>query len=248
MLQLPYDEILAQEELILDAASFDAAYDTIITSFVKKYESELITHYQQHHLINNSGSRALKNKILNYLIQAKQSNAVILAFEQFNTAKNMTDKIAALNYLCHTEGREKETALSIFFEKWSKDAVVFNKWLSVQASSSLKNTFDTVKKLASNSAFDLTNPNNIYSLHSVLSYNYSAMQSQTDGSTFVWLCDEILKIDKMNPQVAARVCGGFNFIKKYPENLKVLAQKEIARVLAVPELSKNSRELLEGCL
>jgi aminopeptidase N len=159
----------------------------------------------------------------------------------------MTDKLGALVSLCQTETPEKDKALKTFFERWKDDAVVFNKWLQVQAYSTLPNSFETVKKISETPPFSLENPNNIYSLHCILGYNYLAMQ-KADGSTFKWLCDEILKIDKKNPQVAARVCGTFNFVKKYPENLKVLAQAEIKRLLEDSSLSKNSRELLEGCV
>lgn len=247
MLQLPDDDILAQEESVLDAVAFNAAYSSLVKSFVSKYEADLITLYFKHHKINTSGDRALKNKILRFLIDAKNSKSVALAFEQFNSAQNMTDKLSALLSLCQTETPEKDKALNAFFERWKEDAVVFNKWLQVQASAALPNAFETVKKITQTPPFSLENPNNIYSLHGVFGDNYLAMQ-KPDGSTFKWLCDEILKIDKMNPQVAARVCGCFNFVKKYPEALKALAQAEIKRVLAEPTLSKNSRELLEGCV
>jgi aminopeptidase N len=247
MLQLPSDDILAQEENILDAVAFHKAYQTLVTSFVTKYETELINLYNTHHQLNTSGDRALKNKILRFLIDAKNSKSVALAFEQFNSGKNMTDKLNALACLCQTETPEKDKALNAFFERWKDDAVVYNKWLQVQASSSLFNTFETVKKITETPSFSLENPNNIYSLHAILGDNYLAMQ-KADGSSVKWLCDEILKIDKKNPQVAARVCGTFNFVKKYPENLKVLAQAEIKRLLEESSLSKNSRELLEGCV
>ena len=100
--------------------------------------------------------------------------------------------------------------------------------------------------IANTSVFSLENPNNIYSLHSVLGNNHLIMQQDPD--TFKWLCDEIIKIDKLNPQVAARVCSSFNFVKKFPHDLKTLAQTEIKRVLSETGLSKNSRELLQGCV
>lgn len=247
MLQLPDDDILAQEENILEAQAFHAATKVLIKTLVEKHETLLMELYYKHHERDTSGDRALKNKILSFLVDAEHSKAIAMAFNQYNTAKNMTDKINALQYLCQTESTEKEKSLAEFFNRWKDDAVVFNKWLQVQAGSSVKNTFETVKKLTNIPPFSLENPNNIYSLHSVLGDNYAVMQRE-GVRAFSWLCDEIIKIDTMNPQVAARVCGSFNFVKKYPENLRTLAQTEIRRVLAEPQLSKNSRELLEGCV
>lgn len=247
MLQLPNNDILAQEESILNARSFYLAKQSMMMAFVKKYSEKILSLYHKHHALNTSGDRALKNRLLKILTEADYSQATTLASTQFQTAKNMTDKIGALLCLCENESPEKEKALAEFFNSWKDDSVVFNKWLQVQAGTNNKNTFETVKKLSKTPPFSGDNPNNVYSLLIGFGNNYLAMQNES-GETFKWLCEEILKVDKKNSQVAARVCGCFNFIKKYPENLKSLAQTEIKKMLANPELSKNSRELLEGCV
>jgi aminopeptidase N len=247
MLQLPDEDILAQEEDILDAQAFYVATQSLVSAFVKQYETELMALYSRHHNLDTSGDRALKNRILRYLSEAHNNHAVKMAFEQFNTAKNMTDKINSLSCLCLTSSPEKQKALTDFYNKWKNDAVVFNKWLQVQAAAPLDETFEIVKDISSKEPFSFENPNNIYSLLGVLGDNYLAMQKD-DGSTFKWFCDQIIKIDKANAQVAARLCGSFNFVKKYPQNYRLLAQTEIKRVLNETTLSKNSRELLEGCI
>lgn len=247
MLQLPDEEILAQEESILDAVAFKKANDHLVQAFVKQFEHQLLTTYHKHHQLNTSGDRALKNVILRYLVVGQHPQAVQMAAQQFEAAKNMTDKISALASLCLTESPEKQNALSAFYQQWQSDAVVFNKWLQVQAVVPATTTFNLVKKLAQTAPFSSENPNNIYSLHGLFGDNNYALQTN-EQEAFRWLCDEIIKIDKLNPQVAARVCGSFNFVKKYPENIKNLAQIEIKRVLAEPQLSKNARELLEGCV
>jgi aminopeptidase N len=247
MLQFPGDDILAQEEEILDANAFEAANKSFTKAFVHKYESSILELYHLHHGSDTLADRALKNHLLFFLTEANHPNSIGIAFEQFNSAKNMTDKINALVALCQTESDEKQKALNEFFNRWKEDAVVFNKWLQVQASSRVNKTFETVKKIAATPPFNFENPNNIYSLHSVLGKNYLVMQRDKE-ETFQWLCDEIIRIDKMNPQVAARLCGNFNFVKKFPDEIKAIAQKEIKRVLAETGLSKNSRELLETCV
>lgn len=247
MLQLPDHEILAQEEDILDAEAFEMATQSLIQAVVQKYETVLIDLYQKHHSKNSAGDRALKNRILKFLTEAKPEIGVKLAANQFETAKNMTDKIGSLLALCQTETPQKEKALIDFYNRWNDDAVVFNKWLQVQALVSSKNTFSKVVELSKKAPFSLENPNNIYSLHGVFGGNYLAMQAAgADG--FKWLCDQIQIIDKNNPQVAARICSSFTFVKKFPETLKAQAQIEIKRVLADNSLSKNARELLEGCV
>lgn len=247
MLQLPDDHIMAQASDILDAQAFYAARKALTRALVKKYDDLLTQKYKFHQTENTSGDRALKNRILSHLVIAQHPHAVNLAYTQFTTARNMTDTLGALAALCATETKEKDLALKAFFEKWSHDSVVFNKWLMVQSTAPLSTTFETVKTLSRTAPFNPENPNNIYALISAFGDNYIAMQSH-NGAPFKWLCDEIIRIDKLNPQVAANVCGSFNFIKKYPAELKDLAQAEIKRVLEEPGLSRNSRELLEGCI
>lgn len=245
MLQLPDEEVLAQEEEVLDAEAFHKAYNEIYSSLVKKYKTQLLDLYRKHLSVNNSADRALTSSLLTILVQGGADNAAALAYQQYTSAKNMTDKLAALRELCQTESSEAKQALDSFFTEWKSDAVVFNKWLQVQAASKNKDTFKNIKRLSETAPFSFDTPNNVYSLLTVFGDNYLAM-SDASGETYKWLCDQILKIDAKNPQVAARVCGAFNFVKKLPTNLKEKAQTEIRRVLASSSLSRNARELLEG--
>jgi aminopeptidase N len=245
MLQLPDEEVLAQEEEILDAEAFHKAYNEIYSSLVKKYKTQLLDLYHKHLVVNNSADRALTSSLLTILVQGHAEGAAALAYKQYTSAKNMTDKLAALRELCQTESVEMKQALDSFYNEWKADAVVFNKWLQVQAASKNKDTFKNTKRLSETAPFSFDTPNNVYSLLTVFGDNYLAM-SDASGETYKWLCDQILKIDAKNPQVAARVCGSFNFVKKLPTNLKEKAQAEIRRVLASPSLSRNARELLEG--
>ncbi len=247
MLQIPGDDFIAQEEDILDAKAFQAANHSITIAFVQKYESAILELYHAHHKLDSIGDRALKNHLLFYLVEANHPSSISIAFEQFSAAKSMTDKINAIVALCHTDSEERQKALHEFLNRWKEDAVVFNKWLQVQASSRITKTFDIVKKITTTPPFNPENPNNIYSLHSVIGRNHFVMQREKE-KTYAWFCDEIIRIDKINPQVAARLCSCFNFVKKFPDEIKEIAQKEIGRVLAEPNLSKNSRELLEGCI
>lgn len=247
MLQLPDEEVLAQEEAVLDAEAFDAAYSAIYSGLVQKYRTELLEAYQKHLAVNSSADRALVSSLLTILVQGEYEGAAGLAYKQYASAQNMTIKLQALRELCQTESAEAKKALDSFYSDWKSDAVVFNKWLQVQAASGNKNTFAEVKRLSETAPFSFDTPNNIYSLLSVFGDNYLGMSDST-GETYRWLCDQILKIDAKNPQVAARVCGSFNFVKKLPPDLKAKAQNEIRRVLASPSLSRNARELLEGCV
>lgn len=247
MLQLPGPDILAQEESLLDAISFNHATLALTQVFVKTGGDKIYELYLQHHKKQTSGDRALKNRLLSLLVSSQYPQSVSLASAQYQQAQNMTDKIAALAILCETTTPEAQFALDDFFKTWKDDSVVFNKWLLVQSTAQMDSVFENCRKLSKTPPFSEDNPNNIYSLHARLTENFYALQTAKENP-FVWLADEILRIDRQNPQVAARICGGFNFIKKYPQKNKEQALNEIRRVLNSKELSKNSRELLESCL
>ena len=247
ILALPSENILVQEETVLNPKAFHAARMTILKSFVTTFEKDLIAVYKNHHSKNTTGDRALKNLIMNYLVKADSAEGLALCESQYKTANNMTDSISALVALCDSKSTFKDEALKDFYTKWSGDSVVFNKWISAQSISRIGNTFENVKKCLELSAFDKNNPNNVYSLHGAFANNYLMFHTDAEP-TYQWYCDEILRIDTANPQLAARLASAFNFTKKLPDDLKALAQKEIARVLKSETLSKNTRELLEKCL
>ena len=49
----------------------------------------------------------------------------------------MTDQLAALAALAVNPGEARDTALAEFYEQWKGDGLVMNKWLGIQAASSL---------------------------------------------------------------------------------------------------------------
>lgn len=247
MLGLPSDATLVLEEPLLDAKVFELARAAIRNAFVKQYGSDLSAAYSKLQASETAADRSLKNRLLSYLFRTDFLGAAKLAHEQFKSATNMTDTISALALVSERKTSERDHFLKLFFDQWSGDMVVFSKWLGIQASSSADDTFSRVQEIAASSYFNSQNPNSIYSLHAVFGKNYQAFNSD-DGSTYQWYCDQILKIDSWNPQVAARLCASFNFVKKLPTIQKEKAVAHVQRVLGQSTLSKNSREILEKCI
>src|SRR6185503_11490208 len=87
-----------------------------------------------------------------------------LAYEQFKSADNMTDSMAALGVLANLDCPERQRALDAFYAKWKDEPLVVDKWLAVQAGSRLSTTLSQVRKLLQHPAFDLKVPNRVYAL------------------------------------------------------------------------------------
>lgn len=254
MLQLPTDILLAQEQEVLDAKAFYEARKAIRRAIAVTYKQNLLDIYNKYHNVEPLsrdakvfGHRALKNMALGLLQETLDPAMTEIAIQQYQTAKNMTDQLAALELLADSEHLYREIALSDFYQKWHKDSVVLNKWFSTQALSSRKDTFKIVQNLVKHPSFNISNPNNVYSLIRGFTQNFTRFHS-SDYNAYAFLAEMILKVDAKNPQVAARLCGAFNFVKKFPPILKQMALAEIKAVLTHEDLSKNSKELLQSAL
>ena len=220
----------------------------ITTTFGKQNAETLLSFYNELKDQDQVGARSLKNKVLSYLAATSTPEVTELVLAQYNQAKNMTDSVYSLVCLSELGPEHKIKALNDFYTKWKSESVVFNKWLSMNASSSSENTFDEVIRISQSKDFDLQNPNNVQALYGGFANNLYRFHT-TKQNTYDWLITEILKIDKNNPQVAARLASsGFNLTAKLPQDLKLKAQTEIKRALAISELSKNVREQLEKCV
>lgn len=254
MLQLPTDVILAQQEPELDALAFFAARKAIRQAIAKAHRETLTEIYDTYHEVEPLsrdpkvfGHRLLKNTALSLLQELEDSSTAEIVVQQYQTAKNMTDQLVALELLTSGNHGYRTAALEDFYKKWHSDSVVLNKWFTAQAFSSRKDTFDVVKKLTEHPSFNITNPNNVYALLRAYSQNFPSFHSP-EHNAYEFLADMILKIDEKNPQVAARLCAAFNFVKKLSPQMKDRALQQIRRMVAHEKLSKNSRELLQSAL
>jgi len=247
ILSLPSEDEIAQEVSVIHPEAIDQAKSVILKTLNKQFEKELLSAYNHHSQKQTIGDRALKNKILQIIAATKNQNALALAHTQYSTAQCMTDKLGALAVLCEYSSTETESALNKFHQGWSKDSVVFNKWLLVQATSSHPETYQRVLAATKATGFDQNNPNNLYSLHAAFSRNLLRFHNEQQN-IYHWYAQEILRIDALNPQVAARLAQGFALTQKLPEHLKTLAIKEIKTLIEQDKLSKNARELLEKCV
>ena len=166
----------------------------------------------------SSGKRALRNLALAYLMELETTDLVALCYEQFgqqDAAKaNMTDQFAALACLANSNAQQRTIALDSFYDRWQDEPLIVDKWLAVQASSRLPGTLARVRELLVHPAFDLKVPNKVYSLIRSFTANHVRFHA-ADGAGYVFLADQVLALDRLNPQIAARIARGFDRWKKF---------------------------------
>ncbi|WP_321492572.1 aminopeptidase N [uncultured Desulfobacter sp.] len=192
--------------------------------------------------------RSLKNLCLSYLGCLADKEIQDLVQEQFENAGNMTDEFAAFKILSHMNPEKRDDASRVFYDKWQARTLVVDKWFSVQAQSSLKDTLDQVKKLTTHKDFTMANPNKVRALIFAFAMNNPMHFHRADGQGYEFVAERILTLDKINHQTAARLCACFNLWKRYDGNRQALMKKQLETMAGQKELSRNLYEIVSRAL
>lgn len=195
-----------------------------------------------------TGKRSLKNMALAYLMTVADKDTLYSCMDQFSKGNNMTDVMAALSAFSHYEGKEGEDAFSAFYKKWEKDPLVIDKWFSLQARSILPDTLTKVKALMKHPAFNMKNPNRVRSLIGAFTHGNIAAFHHESGEGYTFLAEQVLTLDKFNPQVAARMVGALSRWKRYDEGRQTLMKKELERIKGEKGLSNDVYEIVSKSL
>ena len=201
---------------------------------------------------NDVALRSLKKVALEYLMVKPTEEVLALCVKQFENADNMTDESAAMSALVDCTSplaaKARVDALAQFYERWKDEALVVNLWLSVQAADSAPDALKRVEALLKHPAYDSANPNKIRSVVSVFCNQNAVNFHAIDGSGYVFLADQILVLNKQNPQIASRLLGPLTKWQKYDVNRQGLMREQLLRIQSEPALSKDVYEVVAKSL
>ncbi|MCR9205465.1 MAG: aminopeptidase N, partial [Halobacteriovoraceae bacterium] len=251
LLSIPSLTLLSQEERPIDYKTLNIVRSKLIKEIAQKYKTELITLYQNsdtgtdYKLDPESiGKRSLRTTALNLLTKIEGDNEVVeLAKSHFASATNMTEELSGLKALSGIGGEAFDTASNSFYTKWKDETLVMQKWLTVCGASSNDETFERIQKLAEDDVFDLAVPNLVRSLYGSFIKNYVQFHHES-GRGYQYMKEILLKVDKLNPQVASRLASGFKDYKKLVPKQKELMGVELNAILEKDDLSKNVYEIV----
>ncbi len=187
------------------------------------------------------GARRIRNVALGMVAAADPAEGARLAFAQFGAADNMTDRMAALMTLANGDAPERVAALDIFYNCYRGNALVIDKWFSTQALSSRSDTRSAVEALLVHSDFTLSNPNRFRALVGAFSVNQRAFHA-ADGRGYALLADQILALDPVNPQTAAKMVPPLGRWRRFDEGRASLMRVALERIVAEPGVSKDVYE------
>jgi len=194
------------------------------------------------------GARRLKNLALGFLMTLDNSAHHALATHQFRVGNNMTDVLAALLSLAHTDCADRREVLQAFEQRWAHEALVMDKWFGTQASSPLPGTLDEVRALLQHPAFNLTNPNKARALIGGFARGNPVNFHAPDGSGYRFVAEQVLALDALNPQVASRMAGAFQQWRRFEAHRRSLMESTLRDLAARPSLSSELREVVERSL
>ena len=192
--------------------------------------------------------RALANTCLAYLAATGTAAARTQCLAHFRSVDNMTDAVAALGALANLDCPERDEALARFEERWRDDPLVMDKWFSLQAVSALPGTLDRVTRLLSHPVFDLGNPNRVRALVYAFCFGNPSRFHAADGAGYRFWVARMRELDPRNPEVAARLAGAVTHFRRYDDARREAMAAAMEEVLALPSLSKNTREVLARAL
>lgn len=190
-----------------------------------------------------AGRRALRNACLDLFAAGRPAEGEELAMRQFRDADNMTDRFAALGVLSHLPGAARETALAEFSERFRNNALVLDKWFSLQAMIPEPETLERLRGLMRHPAFSMGNPNRVRSLIGSFAMANLTQFNRADGAGYDFVADMVLALDARNPQVAARLLTAFRTWKMLEPRRRAEAEKALRRVAGTPGLSPDVADI-----
>jgi aminopeptidase N len=193
----------------------------------------------------STGRRALRYAAMGLLAAGVADVAVGLLQKELASATNMTAEVGALTAMIGIDAPETAEELDSFYARHSGDHLLVDKWFALN---SYVGDAAKIERLMGHQDFRLTTPNRVYALiGGFTTANLSGFHA-ADGEGYRIVAETILKLDAINPQVAARMATGFRSWRMMNDVRKNAASSQLERLVAAPNLSRDSYEILSRTL
>ncbi|NVJ68707.1 MAG: aminopeptidase N [Alphaproteobacteria bacterium] len=252
LISLPSEVALGQKMETLQPEAIHATRKAFMATLAGQYSEAILQQYRelegsQFSLEQSAkAKRRLRNALLGYVMLLPEGEECVK--RHYETANNMTDCMAALGQISHSEFGCRQAVLDAFYEKWSANELVVDKWFAVQAQSSRPDTVAQVERLLEHPAFKMQNPNRLRSLVSTFSMLNQVRFHDESGEGYRFLANMIVQVDKINPQTAARLVPPLGRWGRLDEVRRTYMKDALRAVLETSDLSDDVRELAEKSL
>ncbi len=255
IMTLPGESYLGDQMDVVDVDAIHRARESLKRHLATELRDDLLRAYHDNreqgtYDLSSAaiGRRGLRNLALDYLMQLQDADVTSLCIEQYQAQHNMTDVVAALGLIAHSDAPQREDLLADFYRRWQSDQLVLDKWFAIQAMSKRSDTLDRVKGLLQHPAFNIRNPNKVRSLIGTFcganQHNFHAR----DGSGYALLGDAVKQLDPMNPQIAARLLRMLSRWRRFDSERQIHMQRQLQEIANIKGISNDVYEVASRSL
>jgi aminopeptidase N len=149
--------------------------------------------------------------------------------------------------LVNSSSVEREAVLADFHQRFASNPDVIDKWFSVQALANRPDVLDNVKALIGHRDFTIVNPNRLRSLIGAFAANQRWFHN-ADGAGYRLLADQLIVVDRVNPQSAARLAVPLGRWRRFDAARSALMRGELERIAGTAGMSKDVLEMASRAL
>ena len=262
VLELPDENALAEQLDRFDPQRIHAVREVMLAQMAHALHADWAWAFEAHQVAGayspdpvSAGKRALAKLSLGMLCRDATTRGDVVwpgrAYQRVKDAGNMTERLGALVALTASHAPLADAALAHFHQLFQGEALVIDKWFALQAQMPEQadgRVFARMKQLMQHPDFTLKNPNRARSLIQTFCAANPAAFHRNDAAGYVFWADQVMQLDALNPQIAARVARVMDRWSNLAEPYRSAAREAIARVAARPELSSGVREIIERAL
>ncbi len=258
-LQLPSEIVISEQRAIVEPQAIRQARNTLRRWLGSQLSAQWHQTYQELSSTLSyspdsamAGRRALKNLALSYLTLGGDAAALELAHRQLAGADNLTDRYAALAAIVHSPAPSKAGILLQVAREWQHEPLLMNKWFSLQATAPAHEgeppVLERVRVLLRHSAYSEKNPNNVNALVLGFCNGNPAEFHRPDGAGYAFWVDQVTRLDRINPIVAARVARTLERWRRYTPDRGAAMQTALQEVGRNGTISRDVREIVDRAL
>ena len=207
-----------------------------LIKFYKNFEDDLF------YLFKNS----LEKFFINYDLKTRSLLKVLLEAlcaldhefanniaEKFCSSKIMEIKMMGLISCIKYNNSNSIKLLKKFYNEFKNDKIVLEKWFLIKSSynNSYFDGINSIKDVLKDKNFEYKNPNFVRAILGGFQNNNIELFHAKDNSGYKFVADQIILIDKINPQTAARIITPMTNISKFNNKTKNRIKKYLNLIL-----------------
>ena len=238
----------------IDIDALYQAHRIVKQTLASSLQDLWLAHYHANHHVGagtdsqSIAQRSFKNLCLDYLMALETDEVRSMCIQQFETARNMTDQIAALAELSHLDTSLNVSYFDAFYQQWKNEDLVIDKWFGIQIGQAAPADASKVARLLTkHEAFNVKNPNRFRATLGALAANTAGFHA-ANGSGYALLTDWLITLDGINPQTTARMTSAFETWAMWDSARGEKMRVEMKRILSTPNLSSDTTEMITRIL